>query len=152
MHLYRVTTPGASILTFFATVILFSGLAVPFCQAVPPQFLEAEHLEKPSDAPMFIFQNGESAPMISQQGPFTSYQVNVNSAGQNITADAANEPSIVVDPTNRNKMSIGWRQFDSVGSNFRKAGYGYTSNAGTSWTFPGSLDDTFRSDPVLAPD
>lgn len=102
---------------------------------------------------MYIFQNGVSAAMISQQGSFTSYQVNVNSSGQNITGDAANEPSIVVDPTNRNKMSVGWRQFDSVGSNFRQAGYGYSSNGGVSWTFPGVLEDgVFRSDPVLAPD
>src|SRR6185295_16023160 len=36
--------------------------------------------------------------------------------------------------------------------NFRKAGYGYTSNGGTSWTFPGSLENIFRSDPVLATD
>lgn len=102
---------------------------------------------------MYIFSKGTSAAMNSQHGPFTSYQVNVNSGGQNITGDAANEPSIVVDPTNRNKMSIGWRQFDSIGSNFREAGYGYTNNGGTSWTFPGVLENNvFRSDPVLAPD
>ena len=50
--------------------------------------------------------------------------------------DAANEPSICVDPTNRNKMAIGWRQFNSVSSNFRQGGWGYTTNGGTSWTFP----------------
>jgi hypothetical protein len=132
---------------------LLSGIAVPSAQAVPPQLLEAEHLEKSEDAPMYIFQKGVSAPMISQQGSFTSIQVNVTSGGQNITGDAANEPSITVDPTNRNKMSIGWRQFDSVGSNFRQAGYGYTTNGGASWTFPGVLEDNvFRSDPVLASD
>jgi hypothetical protein len=47
--------------------------------------------------------------MISQFGSFTSYQVNVNANGQNITGDAANEPSISVDPTNGNKMTIAWR-------------------------------------------
>ena len=60
--------------------------------------------------------------MISQYGPFTSYQVNVDANGQNILGDAANEPSIAVDPTDPNKMSIGWRQFNSVTSNFRQAG------------------------------
>jgi hypothetical protein len=153
MHLYRVTSQGALITRFFTAVILLCGIAVPSGQGVPLDLLSAEHLEKPSDAPMYIFQNGVSAAMISQQGPFTSYQVNVNSTGQNITGDAANEPSIVVDPANRNKMSVGWRQFDSVGSNFRQAGYGYSSDGGVSWTFPGVLEQgVFRSDPVLAPD
>ena len=47
-------------------------------------------------------------------------------------------------------MVIGWRQFDSVSSNFRQSGYGYTSNGGTTWTFPGVLENNvFRSDPVL---
>jgi len=88
--------------------------------------------------------------MVSQHGPFTSYQVNVDSNGNNILHDAANEPSICVDPTNRNKMAIGWRQFDSVASNFRQAGYAYTANGGTSWRFPGVLQsNVFRSDPVL---
>ena len=62
--------------------------------------------------------------MISQHDAFTSIQVNVNASGQNITGDAANEPSITVDPTNGNKMTIGWRQFNSVTSNFRQAGLG----------------------------
>ena len=91
--------------------------------------------------------------MISQYGTFTSYQVNVNANGQNITGDAANEPSISVDPTNGNKMTIGWRQFDSVASNFREGGWGYTTNGGTSWTFPGVLENNiFRSDPVTNSD
>ena len=120
--------------------------------AAPPLLETEQMVEHYQDAPMFIFGNEASAAMISRYGAFTSYQVNVNGNGQNITQDAANEPSIVVDPTNRNKMSIGWRQFDSVASNFRKAGYGYTSDGGASWTFPGALASNFRSDPVLAPD
>jgi hypothetical protein len=91
--------------------------------------------------------------MISQHDAFTSIQVNVNASGQNITGDAANEPSITVDPNNGNKMTIGWRQFNSVTSNFRQAGWGYTTNAGASWTFPGVLENNvFRSDPVLDSD
>ncbi len=58
-----------------------------------------------------------------------------------------------VDPTDPNKMAIGWRQFNSVTSNFRQAGYGYTTNGGTTWTFPGVLENNvFRSDPVLNSD
>ena len=91
--------------------------------------------------------------MISVHDQFTSHQVNVNAGGMNITGDAANEPSIAVDPTNGNKMTIGWRQFNSVTSNFRQSGYGYTSNGGTTWTFPGVLENNvFRSDPVLVAD
>ena len=90
--------------------------------------------------------------MISQHDAFTSIQVNVDASGQNITGDAANEPSISVDPTNGNKMTIGWRQFNSVASNFRQAGWGYTINGGASWTFPGVLENNvFRSDPVPTP-
>jgi hypothetical protein len=83
----------------------------------------------------------------------TSYQVNVNAAGQNIPGDAANEPSMCIDPTNPNRMAIGWRQFDTTNSNFRQAGVAFTTNGGLNWTFPGNLDaGTFRSDPVLAAD
>jgi hypothetical protein len=82
-----------------------------------------------------------------------SYQVNVNAAGTNIVGDAANEPSMCVDPTNPNRMAIGWRQFDTVTSSFRQSGVAYTTNGGLTWTFPGNLEPgTFRSDPVLATD
>jgi len=62
--------------------------------------------------------------MVSQYDTFTSYQVNVDANGHNILGDAANEPSIAVDPTNLSKMTIGWRQFNSVTSNFRQGGWG----------------------------
>jgi hypothetical protein len=83
----------------------------------------------------------------------TSYQVNVNAAGQNIPGDAANEPSFCIDPTNPNRIAVGWRQFDTTNNIFRQSGVAYSTNGGLSWTFPGSLDPgTFRSDPVLASD
>jgi hypothetical protein len=83
----------------------------------------------------------------------TSHQVNVNAAGQNIPGDAANEPSLCMDPTNPNRIAVGWRQFDTTNSNFRQSGVAYTTNGGLSWTFPGNLDPgIFRSDPVLASD
>jgi hypothetical protein len=91
--------------------------------------------------------------MISQFGAFTSFQVNVDANGNNILGDAANECSISVDPTNLNKMTIAWRQFNSVTSNFRQAGWGYTTDAGVHWTFPGVLQNgVFRSDPVTNSD
>lgn len=77
-------------------------------------------------------------------------QVNVGALGLNIPGDAANESSIAVDPTAPNRIAIGWRQFDSVSSNFREAGYAYSADGGRTWTFPGVLQNgVFRSDPVL---
>ena len=50
-------------------------------------------------------------------------------------------------------MAIGWRQFNSVMSDFRQGGWGFTTDAGTTWTFPGVLENNvFRSDPVLNSD
>jgi uncharacterized repeat protein (TIGR01451 family) len=104
-------------------------------------------------APSPLWGIGVSPGMISVHDQFTSHQVNVNGGGLNITGDAANEPSIAVDPTNGNRMVIGWRQFNSVTSNFRQSGYGYTSDGGSTWTFPGVLENNvFRSDPVLVAD
>jgi hypothetical protein len=127
------------------------GLGTAFGETAAERVMKAETLvERYQDAPMFIWRTGVSDRRVSQHGPFTSYQVNVDNNGQNITGDAANEPSITVDPTNRNKMAIGWRQFDSVSSNFRQAGWAFSENAGVSWTFPGVLESgVFRSDPVL---
>lgn len=84
---------------------------------------------------------------------FFTVQVNVDDNGENIEGDAANEPSMAIDPTSPNRMIMGWRQFDNVNSNFRQAGYGYSENGGESWTFPGVIDPgVFRSDPVLGSD
>jgi hypothetical protein len=87
--------------------------------------------------------------VIMSSSIFTT-QVNVDANGQNILGDAANEPNIVVDPDTPSHVAIGWRQFDNVTSNFRQAGYGYSTDAGQSWTFPGVIDPgIFRTDPVL---
>jgi hypothetical protein len=81
---------------------------------------------------------------------FFATQVNVDQLGQNIIGDAANEPSIAIDPVNPNNMAIGWRQFNTISSNFRQAGYAYSSDGGQTWTFPGNIEPgIFRSDPVL---
>ena len=96
---------------------------------------------------------GISPALVSRFGPYTSYQVNVDANGNNRVGDAANEPSICVDRNNPNRMSIGWRQFNSVASNFREAGFAYTTNGGTRWIAPGVLENNvFRSDPVLNSD
>ncbi len=135
------------------TVFSLAALASVSGQPGPLLPLPSEALEKYEDAPAYVWRIGISPRMVSQHDSFTSYQVNVNANGQNITGDAANEPSICVDPTNGNKMAIGWRQFNSVASNFRQSGWAQTSNGGVSWTFPGVLENNvFRSDPVLFAD
>ena len=137
----------------FICLGVLSAFSMVSAQSVPHKPLPTEELEKYQDPPNYVWRTGVSPRAVSQFGPYTSYQVNVNLAGQNITGDAANEPSICVDPTNPAKMAIGWRQFNSVASNFRQSGWGYTTNGGVSWKFPGVLENNvFRSDPVLASD
>jgi hypothetical protein len=136
--------------SLIASLVLLSGLTIVAGQTGEHKPLPSEALEKYDNPPALLWRTGLSPRMISQHDAFTSIQVNVNASGQNITGDAANEPSICVDPTNGSKMTIGWRQFNSVASNFRQAGWGYTTNGGASWTFPGVLENNvFRSDPVL---
>ncbi|PYJ64966.1 MAG: hypothetical protein DME76_19020, partial [Verrucomicrobia bacterium] len=74
-----------------------------------------EPLEKPGMPPALpgTYRLESSPRMISPYGVFISYQVNVDSNGNNIVGDAANEPSISVDPTDGSKIAIGWRQFDT---------------------------------------
>jgi hypothetical protein len=86
----------------------------------------------------------------ARQGRYVSIQVNVDANGNNIVGDAANEPSLAVNPLNPHNMVIGWRQFDTISSDFRQAGWGYTFDGGQSWIFPGKINPgVFRSDPVL---
>ena len=86
---------------------------------------------------------------VFNNGYFTT-QVNIDSNGMDILGDAWNETSLAVDPNNPNRIVIGWRQFDTVTSNFRQAGYGYSLDDGITWIFPGVLNPgVFRSDPVL---
>jgi hypothetical protein len=100
------------------------------------------------------YKNKKTSPAYTRANSlFFTTQVNVNDNGENIIGDAANEPSIAIDPTSPNRMIIGWRQFDDVTSNFRQAGYGYTTDGGFTWTFPGVINQgIFRSDPVLGAD
>src|SRR3954451_18006831 len=112
--------------------------------------IPTEELERYDQPPAPFGGNGVSPAMESEFGGFVSHQVNVNADGMNITGDAANEPSICVDPVNPAHKAIGWRQFNSVFSNFRQGGYGYTTDGGETWHFPGVLENgVFRSDPVL---
>jgi hypothetical protein len=91
--------------------------------------------------------------VLYQRDGIVHVQVNIDAFGANIPGDAANEPSIAVDPTAPNRLVIGWRQFDTISSNFRQAGWGYSHDGGRTWAFPGVIEPgIFRSDPVLEVD
>jgi hypothetical protein len=133
-----------------------AGVRLLPCLLLAP--LPAQVLEKPGDAPAANAPRraGGGALAASNpvtRGPFVSRQVNRDAAGQNITGDAANEPSIAIDPTNPNNIVIAWRQFDNAASNFRQNGWAYSHDAGITWTFPGVVQpNQFNSDPVVDTD
>ena len=137
-----------------STAVSLLLVSAAFSQTVAQKPLPTEPLEKYDNSPALAAPILRVSPaLVSAFGPYTSYQVNVDANGNNRVGDAANEPSICVDRNNPNRMSIGWRQFGSVASNFREAGFAYTTNRGTRWSAPGVLENNvFRSDPVLNSD
>jgi len=131
--------------------------ALPIAAAADATAARPILAEVPDDAPATRRPRDElrarSPGMRLAVGSYESVQVNVDALGQNIVGDAGNEPSIAVNPLNPNNIVVGWRQFDTIDSNFRQAGWSYSMDGGQSWTFPGSLTPgTFRSDPVLDSD
>lgn len=134
--------------TVLAAVLSGTGLAGDELSEAHPH--RERETQPPAERAARSDPAARSAPFRVTVGPYTSVQVNVDGAELNIVGDAANEPSIAVDPTDSGRMIIGWRQFDSIASNFRQAGYAFTVDGGASWTFPGVLTPgTFRSDPVI---
>src|SRR5262249_35553119 len=105
---------------FFFTLTFACSIALP-ARGADFQPLESLDNSRPSNG-----SSGVSARTIVTTSSATSYQVNVNSAGQNIVGDAANEPSLCIDPTHPNRIAIGWRQFNNVTNNFRQAGYSFS--------------------------
>ena len=140
-----------------------SGKSPRSIQAVHPTtpLGEVGHLEVPvrrvttQDSPEGGIATSAGATVV--RGEFVSVQVNVNPDGNNVLGDAANEPSIAIDPTNPSRMAIGWRQFDTIASSFRQSGIAYSVDAGGSWTSSGATSTrlgvlepgVFSSDPVL---
>ena len=119
--------------------------------------LAARHDERPRDpwipGPGTPPRGYRPLPAPPTVGPYVSIQANVDACGNNIPGDAANEPSIAVDPTAPNRIVLGWRQFDNVESDFRQAGWAWSRDGGRTWAFPGVLEPgVFRSDPVLDSD
>ncbi len=97
--------------------------------------------------------NKTAAKVVSTLDVYNSYQVNLSTSGLDIIADAANEPSIAVNPINPLQMAIGWRQFNRTRSDFRQAGAAYSNDGGKTWHNAGPIEPgVFRSDPVLSSD
>jgi len=147
---------SSTVSTAIPLICLFSlaAFTTASAQLAPTRpALRGEALEKYDNPPAPPRKIETSPRMISVYDGFISYQANVDQNGQNILGDAANECPISVDPTNGNKMTIAWRQFNDVTSNFRQGGWGYTTDGGVHWTFPGVLENgVFRSDPVTKSD
>ena len=134
------------------------ALALPvLCLTVPalraqdgPRGVEAERFDDPPAAVESVVLQPRSEAMTINHNGYTSVQVNVDAAGMNVVGDAANEPSIAINPNQPNNIVIGWRQFDSVSSNFRQAGWAYSHNSGIQWSAIQVLEPgVARTDPVL---
>ncbi|MFK5855601.1 MAG: T9SS type A sorting domain-containing protein [Bacteroidota bacterium] len=142
-------------LAFIISTIAIIGLSFVTYPAISQTKINNNrhtHNETPDDAylPMLAKDKKTSPAYRHRSSSFFTTQVNIDANGDNILGDAANEPTIAVDPTNPDRIVMGWRQFDNVASNFRQAGYGYSLDGGQTWTFPGVIDaGVFRSDPVL---
>jgi len=136
------------LLVFLAAILIAPSL---YAQKKTDEQLRLMHVEVEDDPYMpGVQENTPISPAYNVEAfDYYTRQVNVDANGDNILNDAGNEPSLAVDPTNPNRIVVGWRQFDNINSNFRQAGYGYSTN-GFDFTFPGVLDPgLFRSDPVL---
>jgi len=119
----------------------------------PPDRTAHQEIKDDDYVPDLRESQGRSPAYNYSMNSIVTTQVNVDANGQNIVGDAANEPSIAVDRNNPNRIAIGWRQFNTVTNNFRQAGFGFTTNGGQTWTFPGVIEPgVFRSDPVLESD
>ena len=149
MNMKRNIDPSKKVFGFFIITLLFLITKTTFAQG---DDINNVHYEVPDDEYIPVSrQSMETSPAYKFfDTEFFTTQVNIDEEGNNMIGDAANEPSIAVDPTNPDRIVIGWRHFETIASNFRQAGYGYSTDGGLTWTFPGVINPgVFRSDPVL---
>ncbi|MAE07491.1 MAG: hypothetical protein CL661_01880 [Bacteroidetes bacterium] len=147
--LMNLLSASFTTLMLMALLTIIPSSLVAQKQNTDKRYMHKEVIDDPY-LPMLPKDYQTSPAYSSRSSIFFTTQVNVNEDGENILFDAANEPSIAFDPTNPDRIVIGWRQFDNVASNFRQAGYGYSTDAGLTWTSPEPIDaGVFRSDPVL---
>ena len=69
------------------------------------EYLDDPPMPRPATPPQGI----AVARTIVERDGYVSVQVNVDELGNNIPGDAANEPSVAVDPTAPGRIVIGWR-------------------------------------------
>ena len=79
-------------------------LAAGLGQGLPVAVSQPPLLETYGDPYLGQFSVTKLPGRIVRRGGFTSVQVNVDGAGNNIVGDAANEPSIAVNPLHPNNM------------------------------------------------
>jgi hypothetical protein len=141
-----------AVMLLLGMFILINGIAFAQTKKTQIEKLKSMHFEVPNDKYVPVLrENMERTQAYTYKSVnFFTTQVNIDEDGNNIVGDAGNEPSIAIDPTDPNRIVIGWREFGDINSDFRQAGYAYSTDAGQTWTFPGPIDPTvFRSDPVL---
>lgn len=129
--------------------LLFVFFLISFISAQKEQY---QHYEERINMPYLApdKSKGNSPAYTYSSDIFFFTQVNIDSLGRNKLNDAANEPSIAINPLNPNEMMIGWRQFDNIQSDFRQAGRAYTVDGGFTWINQAPIEpEVFRSDPVL---
>ena len=114
-------------------VALVGSLALVFCCLSQPLFVAADadtgqvhpHREVMNQPPAMTRARDDllarSPGYRATVASYTSIQINVDELGMNIVGDAANEPSIAVDPTDPSRIVMAWRQFDTIASDFRQA-------------------------------
>ena len=140
-----VTAPGDRV-TVRVSVANLPGDGVPFNGDLTDQDFALVCRNCVPPAPQRRHGSRRLAPVVE-----SPIQVNVDVAGRNITGDAANEPSLAIDPDDPLRMVMAWRQFDSVASDWRTAGWATSSDGGCTWRARGAIDgQAFRTDPVLA--
>jgi hypothetical protein len=133
--------------SIFATLVAFCG-TLP-TQAQPLVLERADHAAAQRPVATIPTPPGQDMGGTSVSSSVRITQVNVNAAQQNIAGDAANEPSLAHDPRFPSRVAVGWRQFDTISSNFREAGVAWSNDAGRTWHASELQSGTFRSDPVL---
>ena len=156
-HTVRKIQALATILVMTAAAVAGSGEWTVADRRAPRADDPAAHQERLDDPPAPVVERPlvkeSPAPTVVERNGYVSVQVNVGPAGGNIAGDAANEPSIAVDPTAPLRIAVGWRQFDSIASNFREGGWSWSADGGRSWAAGQVLENgVFRSDPVLTSD
>lgn len=111
------------------------------------------YVPEPSHTGLVVQPRRTSPRAVVARGEYVSVQVNVDENGQNILGDAANEPSIAMDPLSPNRLVMGWRQSDTVSSSLAEAGVARSDDRGRTWLDVGVLrEGQSGSNPVLAAD